>query len=255
MVFRLAVPGDEPLARACPACGREIAAGWVPALSPAGRCPACRARVGPPPLAVELVTAALFGLLAAWVRPGLVLAAACWLAACAVALALIDAAVQRLPDVLTAPAYAGTVVLLALAAAVGGDRGELVRAVVGGLALAAAYLVSRWSAGPRLGLGDAKLAGSLSPCWPAPGGEMPTAGTVACFSIGGFFGTGLLLPRRATRRKRILFGLFMITGGVLADLVTAAGADQPGSWPPSASWSDRHGRPWSRRVSTRLLHP
>ncbi|HEY2693508.1 MAG TPA: hypothetical protein VGJ50_34090, partial [Streptosporangiaceae bacterium] len=125
VVFRLAVPVAEPPARACPACGHDVPGGgrrpgpagspaaqsslppppvalFPAVLSPAGRCPACRARVGPPPLAIELVTAVLFALLAAWVRPGLVLAAACWLAACAVALAWIDVAVQRLPDVLTA---------------------------------------------------------------------------------------------------------------------------------------------------------
>ena len=204
--------------------GGRSAAGWVPALSPAGRCPACRARVGPPPLAVELVTAALFGLLAAWVRPGLVLAAACWLAACAVALALIDAAVQRLPDVLTAPAYAGTVVLLVLAAAVGGDWGELVRAVVGGLALAAAYLVFTLVSRSALGLGDVKLAGSLGTLLAWFGWRTLIAGTVAGFLIGGLFGIGLLLARRATRRQRIPFGPFMIAGAFLAVLVTAAGA-------------------------------
>src|SRR5271163_2504978 len=50
------------------------------------------------------------------VHPGLVLAAACWLGACAVPLAFIDAAARRLPDRLTIPAYAGTAALLLAAA-------------------------------------------------------------------------------------------------------------------------------------------
>jgi hypothetical protein len=62
-------------------------------------------RTGPPALAVGCVTAILLGALAARVHPGLVLAAACWLAACAVPLAFTDAAVRRLPDPLTGAAY------------------------------------------------------------------------------------------------------------------------------------------------------
>ena len=66
----------------------------------------------PPALAAGAVTAVLFGGLAARVDPGhlgypgylmLVLAAACWLAACAVPLAYTDLAVQRLPDPPTGP--------------------------------------------------------------------------------------------------------------------------------------------------------
>jgi prepilin signal peptidase PulO-like enzyme (type II secretory pathway) len=77
----------------------------------------------PPALVAGAVTALLLGGLAARVHPdhvALVLAAACWLAACAVPLACTDFAVQRLPDPLTGAAYAGTVVLLLLAAAAAG---------------------------------------------------------------------------------------------------------------------------------------
>src|SRR5436309_284373 len=84
---------------------------------------------------------ARLGALAARVHPdhsdhlSLVLAAACWLAVCAVPLACTDFAVQRLPDPLTGAAYAGTAALLLAAAAVGGPWSALVRALLGGLAL------------------------------------------------------------------------------------------------------------------------
>jgi len=229
-VFRLAVPSGEPLVRACPDCGQEVLAArrapWLAlspaALSPAGRCPGCRARIGPPPLVIELVTAVLFGGLAAWVRPGLVLAAASWLALCAVALAWIDAAVQRLPDALTAPAYAGTAVFLLLAAATSGHWGDLARAVLGGLALAAAYLVFTVVSRSALGLGDVKLAGSLGTLLAWFGWRTLIAGTVAGFLLGGLYGIGLLLARRATRTQRIPFGPFMIAGAFLAILVSSA---------------------------------
>ena len=91
-------------------------------LPPDGRCPACRARLGPPALTVEVTAAVVAGALAARIHPVLVLAAMCWLAACAIPLAYVDAAVRRLPDLLTVPAYAGTAVFL-LAAAADDDPG------------------------------------------------------------------------------------------------------------------------------------
>jgi leader peptidase (prepilin peptidase) / N-methyltransferase len=191
------------------------------AVSPSGRCPACRARIGPPPLAVELVTAALFGALAARVHPPLVLAAACWLAGCGVPLAWIDAAVKRLPDALTAPAYAGTAGLLLLAAAVGGDWSDLLRAVLGGLALAAAYLALAVISRSAIGLGDAKLAASLGTLTAWPGWRTLIAGVFAGFLLGAVYGAGLLLSRRAHRKQNIPFGPFMIAGAFLALLVAA----------------------------------
>ena len=93
------------------------------ALAPCARCSACGQRTGLPPLAVELTTALLLGALAARVHPGLVPAAACWLALCSVPLAFIGAAVRRLPYVLTGSAFAGTAALLLAAAAARRDLG------------------------------------------------------------------------------------------------------------------------------------
>ena len=115
----------------------------------------------PPALAAGAVTAVLLGGLAARVHPALVLAAACWLAACAVPLACTDLAVQRLPDPLTGAAYAGTAVLLLAAAAVGGPWSALVRALLGGLALAGFYLLLMVISPSGMSLGDVKLAASL----------------------------------------------------------------------------------------------
>jgi len=224
VVFRYAVPSGEPPRRCCPACGHPVPAArrlpWA-AASPSGRCPACRARTGPLPLTVELTTAVLFGALAARVHPGLVLAAACWLVVCAVPLAWIDAAVRRLPDALTAPAYAGTAGFLLLAAAVGGHWGDLLRAVLGGLALAAAYLAVTMISRAALGLGDVKLAASLGTLLAWPGWRTLLAGTFAAFVLGAIYGAGLLVSRRATRRQPIPFGPFMIAGAFLALLASA----------------------------------
>ena len=258
VIFSCAVPAGAAPARACPRCGDQILAagrlprpalsrsgqppgpavspsgqppgpavsrsGWLPrlALSPSGRCPGCQARIGPPPLVVELVTAVLFGALAARVHPALVLAAACWLAGCAVALAWIDAAVQRLPDALTAPAYAGTVALLLLAAAASGHWRDLLRAVLGGLALALAYLILVVISRSAVGLGDAKLAASLGTLTAWPGWPTLIAGAFAGFVLGAIYGVGLLVSRRAHRGQHIPFGPFMIAGAFLALLASSA---------------------------------
>jgi leader peptidase (prepilin peptidase) / N-methyltransferase len=194
VVVRLAVPAGEPAQAGTP----------------------------PPPsrLAVEVPTAVLLGLLAARIHPGLVLAAACWLAVCAVPLAWIDAAVQRLPDVLTVPAYAGTTGFLLLAAATGGHWHSMIRAAGGGLALAAAYLALVVVSRSAIGLGDAKLAAGLGTMLAWAGWPVLVAGTFAGFLLAFGYALGLLLLRRASWRQRIPFGPFMIAGAFLALLAT-----------------------------------
>jgi leader peptidase (prepilin peptidase) / N-methyltransferase len=241
VVFRLAVPAGEPPRTDCPGCGHQVLAAGrrrpapsSPGSPPAtghglraaallpGRCPSCRARTGPPPLALELCTAILLGGLAARVHPGLVLAAACWLAVCTVALAWIDVAAHRLPDVLTGPAYAGTLVLLLAAAAASGHWPTLLRALAGGLALAAAYLVLAVISRGGVGLGDAKLAASLGTLTAWYGWPQLVAGVFAGFLLGAIYGAGLLAWRRATSKRRIAFGPFMVAGAFLAVLAAAA---------------------------------
>jgi leader peptidase (prepilin peptidase)/N-methyltransferase len=173
----------------------------------------------PPVLAVAVTTAVLFGALATRVHPGLVLAAACWLAACAVPLAFIDAAVRRLPDRLTIPAYAGTAALLLLAAAVSGHWPILLRAALGGLALAGFYLALLLISPSAMGLGDVKLAASLGTLLAWFGWRTLIAGGFAGFGLAGLFGVALLVSRRATRKQHIPFGPFMVLGAFLVILL------------------------------------
>jgi leader peptidase (prepilin peptidase) / N-methyltransferase len=157
---------------------------------------------------------------------GLVLAAACWLAACAVPLAFVDAIVSRLPDPLTAAAYAGTVVLLLLAAAIGGPAAggqdaswsALLRAALGGLALAGLYLLLLIISPSGMSLGDVKLAASLGTLLAWFGWRVLIAGGAAGFLLGGLAGVALLVSRRASRKQLIPFGPFMIAGAILAVL-------------------------------------
>jgi len=170
----------------------------------------------PPALAAGAVTAVLLGGLAARVHPALVLAAACWLAACAVPLACTDLAVQRLPDPLTGAAYAGTAVLLLAAAAVGGTWSALVRALLGGLALTGFYLLLMVISPSGMSLGDVKLAASLGTLLAWFGWRLLLAGGFAGFLLAGIYGSAVLASGRATRKQPIPFGPFMIAGAVLA---------------------------------------
>jgi leader peptidase (prepilin peptidase)/N-methyltransferase len=207
-----------------------LLAGW-PQRAAVARLAVPDARIWPEALVPGAVTAVLLALLALRVPAsgsGLVLAAACWLAVCAVPLAFTDLAVSRLPDPLTAAAYAGVVILLLAAAftapgapatdAHGASWGALARAVLGGLALAGCYLLLMIISPSGMSLGDVKLAVSLGTLLAWFGWRVLIAGGAAGFLLGGLGGVVLLASRRADRKQLIPFGPFMIAGTFLAVL-------------------------------------
>jgi leader peptidase (prepilin peptidase) / N-methyltransferase len=149
--------GDgEPPRRACPACSAQVLPErwrWRSLLPVTGRCPACRTRIGPYPLVAEVAAGLALAIVAARATSGWELAALAWLALITVPLALIDIAVHRLPDTLTAAAFTGTLALLTVAALVGHEPGRLVRAA-GAAALACFYLALCLIRPGEMGLGD-----------------------------------------------------------------------------------------------------
>ena len=143
MFYRSVAP-DQPGRGECHACSGRILPGnvtrWRAVLSPFGRCPACGTRIGPCPFSAELATAlvlaAVFGRSSsAW--QALALA---WLRLNAIPLACIDLAVKRLPDALTGPAFAGTMVLLSAAAVASRKPLLIAHVVLAAAVLAALYL-------------------------------------------------------------------------------------------------------------------
>jgi leader peptidase (prepilin peptidase)/N-methyltransferase len=171
-------------------------------------------------LAVGLVTAILLAALGVRVHPPLVLAAACALALCTVPLAFIDAAVKRLPDLLTGAAYAATSVFLVLAAAVSGHWAALGRAGLGGILLAAVYLTLLLISPSGMGLGDVKLAASLGTMLAWTSWNLLLLGGFAGFALAAVYSVALLATGRATRKQQIPFGPFMIAGAFLAVLLS-----------------------------------
>ena len=219
VIFSYGTPRGDPPRRNCPGCGRLILGTGPPAglhLPPSGRCRFCRSRIGPPPLAVELLTAAVLAVLAVRVTSGWELAALGWLAIVAVPLAFIDVAVRRLPDPLTASAYVGTVGVLAAAALATHHPGQLGRAVLAGAGLASLYLIMLFVSPASIGPGDGKLAASVGTALGWLGWGALVTGALACFMAAALFAVVLLALRRARLSDHIAFGPFILLGALVA---------------------------------------
>jgi leader peptidase (prepilin peptidase)/N-methyltransferase len=216
------VPRGESVVRppsACPACGNAIRPrdnvpllGWVLLR---GRCRDCSAPISARYPLVELGTGLLFAAMA--LRFGLdpVLPAYLYLAAVGIALALIDLDVKRLPDVLTLPSYVVGAVLLAGAALLGSDSGNLVRALLGAAALFAIYFALAFAYPAGMGFGDVKLSGVLGLYTAWIGWSAWAAGLLVGFFLGGFFGIGLILVKKGGRKTAVPFGPFMLVGALV----------------------------------------
>jgi leader peptidase (prepilin peptidase)/N-methyltransferase len=186
-VFRSTESGQPPRP-ACPASGQKILPDrwrWRALLPVTGRCSRCHARIGP------------YLLLA-------------------VPLAFIDAAVRRLPDPLTAAAFAGTLALLAVTALTGHQPGHLGRAAIGAVALTSFYLVLAVIRPGGLGLGDAKLAASTGAALGWIGWQALLSGTFAAFALAGVYGGALLALHRARRTSHLPLGPFILLGTLAA---------------------------------------
>ncbi len=205
--------------RTRPECGHRIrAVDAVPVFSwiaLRGRCRDCGAPVPKRYPAVEAGTAVLFGLVV-W-RVGLrwSLPALLYLAAVAVALALIDLAVRRLPDAIVLPSYVVGLVLLALASWNPGgpsDWPALTRAAVGGAVMYVVYFVLVLVYPKGMGFGDVKLAGVLGMYLGWAGWGALVVGWFSGFLLGGVFSLVLVVARRAGRGTAIPFGPWMLLG-------------------------------------------
>jgi leader peptidase (prepilin peptidase) / N-methyltransferase len=209
----------------CPQCGHEIRGrDNVPIISwllLRARCRDCGAYVSARYPLVELATAVLFGLVAWHFGLHLVLVAYLYLAAISIALALIDIDLHKLPDALTLPSYPVAAVLLTAGALAAHEPFDLVRAAIGGVALFALYAVL-WFVYPRgMGLGDVKLAGVLGMYLGYLGWGTLAVGAFFGFALGGVVGITLMAIGRATRKSKIPFGPFMLSGALAAVFVGA----------------------------------
>ncbi|MFD3677760.1 prepilin peptidase [Streptomyces sp. NPDC058613] len=139
-------------------------------------------------------------------------------------LALVDRAVHRLPDVLTLPLAAAAAALLGAAAPLPGAAGSWRLALLGGAALAGAYLVLFLINPAGMGFGDVKLALSLGVALGWYGWGVWAAGAFLGFLYGALYGLALVLRGSATRKQGFAFGPFMAAGALTGLLLGGFGA-------------------------------
>jgi len=226
-------------ASACPGCGSEISArDNVPVLSwlvLRGKCRHCAEPISPRYLVVEAITAVVFVAIAlrflpdvlgaataaAKVSGTLVLVAFLYLGAISVALTAIDLDVHRLPDAIVLPSYAVGVVLLGVAALLGGQGVAFATALAGAGILVAFYVILALVKPGGMGMGDVKLAGVLGLFLGYLGWSELIVGALAAFVLGGLFGVAVLISRRSQRGASIPFGPWMFAGSAVAIFAAA----------------------------------
>jgi leader peptidase (prepilin peptidase) / N-methyltransferase len=223
VAFAHSTEAGQPPRRACPACSAQIMHGrrrWLAGLPVTGRCRACGVRIGPYPLAAE--AAGGLALAVARATSAWELAALAWLVLIAVPLAFTDIAVHRLPDLLTAAAFAGTLALLTAAALTAHQPGHLALAAIGAAALACFYLVLCLIRPGEMGLGDAKLAASIGLVLGWISWQALLSGAFAGFALAAVYGGVLLAAHRATRTSQLPLGPFMLVGALVVIAVLRA---------------------------------
>ncbi len=151
-----------------------------------------------------------------WERPWLAALLGCYAVALGV-LAAIDLDTRRLPDAITWPLAGATLLaLVALTVAGDGTTGDLVRAVIGGLGLAAAYFaLALIGGGSGMGLGDVKLALSLGAVLAYLSWSHLLLGVLASFLTAAAMGVWLIVARGGGRKTTLAFGPHMALGAVL----------------------------------------
>lgn len=219
---------------ACPNCHHEIRAyDNIPVVSwlvLRGRCRDCGHPISARYPLVELGTGLLFAVMAWRFGVSWELPAYLYLAAIAVALALIDIDVRRLPNVIVLPSYAVGGVLLLLPAALDARWSDYLTAWLGALALFAFYFLLAFIYPAGMGFGDVKLAGVLGLYLGWLGWGPLIVGGFLGFLLGAVVGIALMALGRGGRKTKIPFGPYMLAGAVisviwgqtLADLYTGA---------------------------------
>jgi leader peptidase (prepilin peptidase)/N-methyltransferase len=186
-----------------------------------GRCRACQQPFGAWSLAAELITAGLF--LALWLRFGPVplLAALAYLAVLSVALAFIDAAQHRLPDVLTLSGYPIALILLGIAAPfVPGGLRHFVQALIGMAVAWLLFFLQAFIYPAGIGWGDVKLSGVLGLYLGWFGLPALVYGLFGAYLLAALVGIGLIATRRATRKTHLAFGPYLLAATIVAIIAT-----------------------------------
>jgi leader peptidase (prepilin peptidase)/N-methyltransferase len=203
----------------CPGCGTRIRPiDNVPVLSwlmLGGKCHQCRAPISIQYPLVELVTGALFLLVASMTPAGPLLAARLLLVVILIVLFGIDLHHQILPNAITLP---GIVIgfLFSLVGPPGWANSVLGIALGGGIlyGIAAAYYLVRREEG--LGMGDVKMLAMIGAFL---GWKAVLVTLILSSFAGALVGVGIIAFTKGTMRLALPFGTFLSLGALAAMLV------------------------------------
>ena len=218
----------EPKRSACPSCGEPIAAlDNVPVVSwllLRGRCRQCGAPISARYAVVEALMGLLFGVtLLVYGLDPLVPAALVFVWSAVVA-GVIDLQHRIIPNRLTLRLPLVLVPLLVLPAALGDAWGDVLRALMVGIAIPAVMFglseVFRLLRGKQgIGMGDVKFAISIGLVVGYLGGWHIVVFAYAAIISAMLIVVGLLLARRASLATRIPFGPYLAIGALIALLL------------------------------------
>jgi leader peptidase (prepilin peptidase)/N-methyltransferase len=211
LAHRLAVPRGSRPRSTCAGCTAPLPT-WVRVGAP---CPCAR-----PPVWTVTAGALVTGLLGATIGPAPLLLVLLPAALLGILLSAIDLRCLRLPDPLVALLAVATMVPLSLGALLTGDPARLGRAALASLLSGTIYLVIALLPGGGLGLGDVKLATVLGFILGFIGWPALAAGLLAPHLINGPAALTLLLTRRAKRRTALPLGPALLAGALLGVLLS-----------------------------------
>jgi leader peptidase (prepilin peptidase) / N-methyltransferase len=207
----------------CPTCGIPVrpydnvpVVSWIVLR---GRCRACKTRISARYPIVELLTALLFGLIAARIGASWTLPAELGFTAGLISLAAIDLERFLLPRKIV---YAtGAVVTAGLVAAAGlQDRwAHLGVAVISAVSAFAVFFTIHAVSSAWMGFGDVRLAGLIGLALGWLGPWYLVVGFMAANLAGAFVGIAMMILGRASRRTPLPYGVFLAGGSVLAILI------------------------------------
>ena len=211
--WTLSVPSGEPRRSHCQDCGTAAPAPTRP------RCPGCGRGLGPSVWWMSAAAAAACAVCGWRIGPHPALVAYLAAALAAVVLAVTDARVKRLPNVLLLPLYPLTVAVLGVAALTNSHHGSLLRALLAMATLFGSFYLLALASPRALGLGDVKLVGVLGLLLGWLSWAAVLAGVFLGFVAAALAGLGLLVARRAGRKDTIPFGPYLLLGALLALII------------------------------------
>lgn len=207
----------------CPSCGTPVRSfDNVPLVSwliLRGRCRTCKTGISIRYPIIELLTAVLFGLVAARIGGSWTLPSELAFTAGLIALAAIDLERFLLPRKIV---YATSIIVtlgLVLAAGLQDRWGHFGVAVICAVSAFVVFFTINAVKSAWMGFGDVRLAGLIGLALGWLGGWYVVVGFFAANLAGAIVGVAMMVAGRASRRTPLPYGVFLAGGSVVAILI------------------------------------